>query len=189
MRSFIQKYALLTENEWHLINDAFNPVEFRKNEMILSEGQVCRHFYFLEKGLIRFFILKDGNDITKYFTVAPYFFTSPESFRKKEPANENIQALEDCVAYRINLQQADELLKLKTWALFTREFVREVQQHTGELLLETKTETAEKRYEKLLTRYPDVIHRIPLKHLSSFLGIAPQSLSRIRQKFRNSPRT
>ncbi len=76
----------------------------------------------------------------------------------------------------------NELEKIESWNTFIRKLVNEVQEYTETFLMEVRTETAEKRYEKLMQRYPTVIHKIPLKHLSSFLGIAPQSLSRIRKK-------
>jgi len=181
-KKFIQNYTDLPDDEWKIISNAFERKEFQKNEMILEEGYVCRYFYFLEEGLIRFFLLNDGNDITKFFTVAPYCFTSNDSFRNQKPAVENIQALEKTFAWQITLKQANDLLELKSWNTFTRKFVHEVQSHTEVLLMESKTETAENRYLNLLKKYPYLIQKIPLKHLSTFLGIAPQSLSRIRKK-------
>lgn len=182
LQKFIESYTQLTESDWNAISQAFERHEFRKNEMILTEGAVCRHFYFLEEGIIRFFILNDGDEITKFFTIAPYCFTAKDSFRNQTPARENIQALEKTVVWQTTLQQANDLLALPAWSDFTRKFIHEVQSYTEELLMESKTETAENRYRKLQQKYPALIQRIPLKHLSSFLGIAPQSLSRIRNK-------
>ena len=181
-RRFIESYTDLSDADWHIIQQAFEKKEFAKNEIILAEGSICRYFYFLEKGLIRFFVNTDGNEITKFFTNAPYCFTSKNSFRMQTPAKESIQSLEKTVVWQITLKQANELLELKSWNNFTRKFVNEVQTYTEELLWEIKTETAEERYKKLLLQYPELTQRIPLKHLSTFLGIAPQSLSRIRKK-------
>lgn len=183
LKEFIESYTGLPDDDWEIISNAFERKEFQKNEMILEEGRICRHFYFLEEGMVRFFILSDGNDITKFFTIAPYCFTSKDSFRNQKPALENIQAIEKTVVRQIDLNQANDLLELKSWSTFTRKFMHEVQCHIEELLMESKTETAENRYHKLVQRYPELIQKIPLKHLSTFLGIAPQSLSRIRKKF------
>ncbi len=180
-REFIEKYTSVPDTDWKVIEAAFERREFKKNELILSEGNICRHFYFLEEGLIRYFLNIDGNDITKFFTVAPYCFTSKDSFRNQKPSAENIQALEKTIVWQTSLAKANELLELKSWNNFTRKFVHEVQSYTEDLLMEAKTETAENRYFKLRENYPEVIHKIPLKHLSTFLGIAPQSLSRIRK--------
>ncbi len=181
-RKFIEGYTEITDEDWNVITEAFERKEFAKNEMILNEGCVCRYFYFLESGLVRFFVYKDGDDITKFFTVAPYCFTSKNSFRNQKPSQENIQSLEKTVVWQTTLKQATDLLNLKSWNTFTRKFVHEVQSQTEELLMRNKIETAETRYFQLVDEYPDLIQKIPLKHLSSFLGIAPQSLSRIRKK-------
>lgn len=181
-RKFIEQYAEVPEPDWQAISQAFERREFRKNELILDEGTICRYFYFLEEGLIRFFVLNDGDDLTKFFTSAPYCFTSKDSFRNQKPARESIQALEKTIVLQTTLKQANELLELKSWNTFTRKFVHEVQSHTEELLVKIKTETAETHYQNLVKQYPEIIQKIPLKHLSTFLGIAPQSLSRIRKK-------
>lgn len=182
LKVFIEKYIKLDEKDWQLISSSFECVAFSRNEIILNEGNICHYFYFLEKGLVRFYYLKDGNEITRYFTDAPYCFTSKESFRNRIASTEYIEAVEDCVTWRISLDKSNELLKLKSWNDFTRSFLHEVQSNLELLLSELATETAEERYKKLLEKHPDVIERIPLKHLASFLGIAPQSLSRIRKK-------
>jgi CRP-like cAMP-binding protein len=181
-RKFIEGYTHISAADWEVIQMAFERKEFAKNEIILEEGNICRHFYFLEEGIIRFFVFNDGNDITKFFTLAPYCFTSKNSFRTRTPAQESIQALDRTIVWQTTLNHANELLELKSWGDFTRKFVHEVQSYTEQLLLENKTETAEQRYGKLLVKHPDIIQKIPLKHLSTFLGIAPQSLSRIRKK-------
>lgn len=184
-RKFIEKYTAVPDAEWKIIGQAFERKVFAKNEFILEEGKICRHFYFLEEGLIRFSLLVNGNDITKFFTVAPYCFTSKDSFRNQKPSGESIQALKKTVVWQTTISRANELLELKSWSEFTRKFVHEVQSHIEELMMEAKTETAENRYLKLQENYPEIIHQIPLKHLSTFLGIAPQSLSRIRKRIQN----
>lgn len=181
-RRFIEKYTSVPDSEWQIIEQAFEKKEFAKNEIILAEGNICRHFYFLEEGLIRFYINNEGDETTKFFTFAPYCFTSKNSFREQKPAEENICTLEKTVVWQTTLTRANKLLELKSWDTFTRKFIHEVQSYTEELLLEIKTETAEQRYLKLLEKFPALIQRIPLKYLSGYLGIAPQSLSRIRKK-------
>jgi len=185
LRTFLERYTKLTDPEWDIIRSCFEEKVFRKNELILEEGKVCRHFWFLEEGLVRYFILRDGNEVTRFFTAAPYCFTSKDSFRQRIPAMENIQALERTLTWQITLENSNKLLEVKAWEIFTRNFLHEVQSQMEELLFEITTETAENRYLKLLGRYPDLVNKIPLKHLSGFLGIAPQSLSRIRRKINN----
>ena len=76
-------------------------------------------------------------------------------------------------------------MEVKSWNTFVRKLIQEVQYFTEKILEEIQTETAEKRYEKMLKNEPLPLQRIPLKYLASFFGIAPQSLSRIRKKIAN----
>ena len=75
-RYFIHQYTTLSNADWASIEKSLVRLEVKKETLILEEGKICRHLYFLEKGLLRFFILKEGNDITKYFTDVPYAHSS-----------------------------------------------------------------------------------------------------------------
>jgi CRP/FNR family transcriptional regulator, anaerobic regulatory protein len=180
---FIASYSPLGFTEWQQIIELFERKEFSKNEIILEEGKICRHFYLLESGLIRFYYTIDGNDITKTFTIAPYCFTSRTSFRKHTPSLEGIQALEKTVTWQITYDRYSLLEHFASWNMFMKRILNEIQEFADQLYMQSKTMTAEARYKELLLHYPPgLIQKIPLKHLSTFLGIAPQSLSRIRQK-------
>ncbi len=182
LRQFIEKYTSVPTDDWKEIFECFEKRTIQKEEIVLEEGKVCKHLYFVESGLLRFYINKGGNDITKFFTEAPYLFTSQASFNSQKPATENIQAIEKSIVWQITYKQTNELYRLKSWTDFARKIIQEVQFFTEEILEELQTETAKLRYEKMLKNSPSLLQRIPLKHLASYLGIAPQSLSRIRKK-------
>ncbi len=182
LRKFIERYQSLSNSDWKMIEHLFKSNSVNKNEFILREGKICRKLYFLEKGLLRYFIDKDGMEVTKFFTIAPYFFTSQVSFNNKTPAKENIQAIEDAIIWEISYEDNNKLLELKSWNQFARKITQEVQFFTEEILEELQSETATDRYIKMLNKQGDLIQRIPQKILASYLGIAPQSLSRIRRK-------
>ncbi len=185
-KEYLKNYTQLPDDEWDLIRKDFRRIVFKKNEYILEEGTICKHFFFFEKGLVRFCCNVDGEDVTKTFCIAPYCFTSKTSFRKLIPAHESIQALEESVVWQITYDQYKELEKINSWNIFMRKLINEIQEFMENRLLESKIFTAEKNYENLLIRYPSVIKKIPLKHLASFLGVAPQSLSRIRNNLQNN---
>lgn len=181
-RIFIENYTTLSDSDWKEISKCFEQRILDKDQILLAEGKVCRHLYFIESGLLRFYINKEGNDITKFFTEAPYCFTSQVSFTAEKPATENIQAIEKSVVWQTTLKQANELLELKSWNTFVRKLIQEVQSYTEKILQDIQTETAEFRYEKMVQSNPALLQRLPLKYLASYFGIAPQSLSRIRKK-------
>lgn len=189
LRRFIENYVSLTDSDWNTIFHFFEQRIIEKDEIVLNEGKICRHLYFLESGLMRYFIVKDGTEVTKFFTDAPYCFTSQLSFTSEKPATESIQAIEQSIIWQITLQEANNLLELKSWSTFIRKLIQEVQFYTESILQELQTETAEYRYSKMLINNSSFVQRIPLKYLASYFGIAPQSLSRIRKKILQAPKS
>ena len=188
-KQFMERYTSVSKADWEKIEQCLVLRTVEKEEIILSEGKICRHLYFLESGLLHFFISKNGNDITKFFTEAPYLFTSQLSYNQQIAASENIQAIEKSVIWQISKEQADALMSLKSWQIFAQKITQEVQFFTEEILEALQTETAEERYIKMLEQEQDLLQRVPLKNLASYLGIAPQSLSRIRKKIAEKSRT
>lgn len=182
-RSFIETFISLSDKDWQKIQVLFVRKEYSKNDLILEEGKICRDFYFLESGIIRFFINNDGNEITKTFTIAPFCFTSKVSFRNQTPAEESIQALDNIIVWQITYQEHKKLEALPCWNLFIRKLLNQVQEYSEKFLMDMRTMTAEERYISIINQYPShILENVPLKYLSSFLGVAPQSLSRIRNK-------
>jgi len=86
-------------------------------------------------------------------------------------------------------EDAYKLLKIEAWSTFIREIIQEVQYNTETILEDLQNETAEERYSKMLEEKSVLLNRVSLKHLASYLGIAPQSLSRIRKKITQKKRT
>jgi len=188
-KKYIQKYTFLKKEEWQEIEKSLERKTIPKKTILLEEGKVCKDLYFLENGLLRFFIWRDGEAISKFFTIAPYCFTSQRSFTSQKPTKENIEALEDSVIWQMKREDAYELFKFESWSNFIRELTQEVQYNTEVILEEIQNQTAEERYSKMLEEKSILLERVPLKYLASYLGIAPQSLSRIRKKILEKSRT
>lgn len=180
-RQFIHSYTTLSNEDWLKIEPFLVRIDVKKDTILLEQGKVCRHLYFLESGLLRFFILKDGQEVTKYFTDIPYCFTSIKSFEAQIPATESIETLEDTILWAMSSDNVKTLFSLPAWNTFARKLIQEVQTYTDEILEDLQTETAENRYRKMLAENDPLLQRVPLKHIASYLGIAPQSLSRIRK--------
>lgn len=188
-RSFINNYHRIPDAEWQAVETRLVRREIQKGDILLPAGKVCRHVWLLESGLMRYFVDRDGVDVSKFFTRAPYCFTSQRSFNTCTPANESIEALEDGVLWQLTKTDVDELLDLPGWAAFVRALTQEVQFFTEEIIEGLQNQTAEARYRKMLQAGDPLLSRVPLKHLASFLGIAPQSLSRIRKRLAATERS
>ena len=181
-RSYLNEYTTISDQDWKAIASKLERVVIQRKAILLREGEVCRNVYFVEEGLLHFFIIRDGLEVTRYFTPAPYLFTSQQSFSNLQPAQENIQAIEDCMLWKMSHEAAYELLELRSWSTFVRKLLQEVQYNTELIYTETQTLTAEERYQKLLAESPELLQRVPQKLIASYLGIAPQSLSRLRKR-------
>lgn len=154
-------------------------------ELLQEVGSVCRNIYFVEKGLARIFYYHDGKDITEYFAFESDMIIRAESLFSGKPTPKGIEALEESVFISISadalFRSFDTLPRLER--LFNRlwqgAWVESLQR-----LEQLQFHTAEERYLDLLQRAPEMVQRIPLKHLASYLGITQVSLSRIRSKIR-----
>jgi CRP-like cAMP-binding protein len=166
------------------LHDCFEKITLAKNEYLLKEGKICRHLYFLEKGVLRGFYTLEEKEITHWFGFENDFVTSFHSFITAEPSVENIQLLESCMLWRI--------AKEKLTALFDRyheieRLVRIVNEkyyiRLEERYVNAQFKTAAERYENLLLQSPHIIERVSLGHIASYLGISQETLSRIRSRF------
>lgn len=183
LKAFLQERYKLTNAEWELIRASFDKVEVAKNTFLLEEGQHCEYLYYLHEGLVRFFRWEDGEEKTQYLTFEDYFFTQQESFFLRRPSNVNIQAIEPSVLLRIHEKDLTRVRQQSpAWSQFAFEIRAEVQVVTETLLRDFQSRTAKERYLTILEQQPEMVRRVPLKYLASFLGITPESLSRIRKE-------
>ena len=184
IRTYIMQYTPIKDCDWELIFPCLVRKPYAKGEILQREGSVCKKVSFLETGFLRYFMTQDGIDKTKFFTEPPYCFTSQRSLLKASPAEEGIEALEDSIVWEMNKKNAFRLLEeCLPWNTFVRELVQEVQYYTEQILLESQNLTAEQRYIQMVENGDIRLQKVPLKHLASYLGVAPQSLSRIRKKY------
>lgn len=184
LHAFIAEKIALTEKEWLFVADRLETVSIKANTLLLREGQVCGHLYFANKGLMRFFITtSDGKDTTKFFTPEHQLFTSQQSFSTQTPARENIEALEDTELLAISHAALQRIYdNVPKWNALIRRVLQDVNGMTERIYMDSITITAEERYRRLLEDEPEIALRAPLKHIASYLGVTPESLSRIRKK-------
>jgi CRP-like cAMP-binding protein len=182
--SHITNYAPLSHEAQHALQDCFEKITIAKHEFLLTQGQVCRHLYFLEKGALRGFYNLDGKEITHWFGFEKDFVTSFHSFITQEAAVENIQLLEGSILWAISKEtltqlfnQYHEIERLMRIA-YEKYYIR-----LEERFVNAQFKTASERYENLLQQTPHIIERVPLGYIASYLGISQETLSRIRSKF------
>ena len=155
-----------------------------KNEYLLTEGQVCRHLYFLQQGALRGFYNLDGKEITHWFGFENDFVTSFHSFTTREPSVENIQLLEGSILWSISKDTVSDLfneyheIERLVRIAYEKYYIR-----LEERFVNAQFKTARERYENLLQQTPHILERVPLGCVASYLGISQETLSRIRSQF------
>ncbi|MEM9933109.1 MAG: cyclic nucleotide-binding domain-containing protein [Bacteroidota bacterium] len=190
LRLFIQNRVAVSEEEWDIIRSYFSYHESQANEHLLEEGKVCRQLYYLHRGMMRFYVWKDGLDRTKFFAYPDYFFTSQASFHPQRPATENIQCLENSQYLALSYEDREWMrANLAVWNTFATILKLEVQEATEKLLMGFQNANATERYLFLLEEDPILLERVPLKYLASYIGVTPESLSRIRKNILPHRRT
>lgn len=156
---------------------------YSKNHLLHVEGTICNHVFFIQKGLARAFYHKDGQEITAHFAVENGFITAIDSFIQRKKSRYNIELLEDSIVISISHQDLYQLLeKSSKYEKFVRMYLEQIYIDLAERLEDLLFHTAKERYNKLIQKMPNLLLRVNLKHIASYLGITQETLSRIRAK-------
>lgn len=181
--SHIRKYCQLSDESLHRLGSVLKPVELEKGSLLITEGKVCQHVYFLEQGCLRGFYNVDGREITYWFAFENNFVTSLLSFVTRLPGMENIQLLEDCKLWAIAYDDLQTLYQTHTDINTLGRIMNErYYVMLEERFVSNHFKEARDRYENLLARAPHILQRVPLGHVASYLGMTQETLSRIRSK-------
>jgi CRP-like cAMP-binding protein len=179
----IKHFVNLTEEDISVIEQLFVKKELKENERLLTEGEVCKEFIFVEKGLIRHSVNNDGKDETIFFSAENDFVCDFESFVNKAPSKKTFVTLEDTTVYCISYNNMQLFYKkVSTGERFGRLYLEMTFAKAIEHIVTTLTGTAEQRYLIFLSNFKHIQQRIPQYYIASFIGVTPQSLSRIRRE-------
>jgi len=179
---FIAKYVSLTEEEKNalLSLNIFRTV--KKGTILLKEGQLTKESYFVLKGCIRTYYVLEGDEKTTAFYTEMEALTPP-CVVSKTPSDYYISCVEDCILTVSNSDMEAEVnSKFPKFEIMCRLLSEELLAKQRIDFDEFKTSSPEQRYLNLLQKRPDLIQRVPQHQLASYLGIKPQSLSRLRAR-------
>lgn len=166
-----------------LVESLFSPHQLEAGDFFLQADDVCRHVGFVSQGLLRYYLLDDGVEHTYDFSPERTFVCNYESFLTQTPSTRFIHALEPTTLWRITYTGLQQLYnQLEHGQEFGRLVAEYLFVSTLQKLTSFYRETAEQRYNHFLKLFPGLAERIPQYVVASYVGIKPQSLSRLRAK-------
>jgi len=175
----------LLENQVDVILSSFSFLNLSKNQFFAEEGKVCKHFCFVESGILQHSIEILGEEKTTYLALTNSSTTALNSFKNRIPSRKNIRALCDCNLWVIDFENFDRLLKNNS--AFNRFYYNLIENQIfliDDYRIDLLTLTPEERYKKLLVNEPKFLQQVPLHYLASFLGISSRHMSRIRKNIK-----
>lgn len=185
MRPLIDSFgdiAKLSKEAETLFMESVTKKEFKKKQLLQEAGSVCNQLYFIERGVARTFYYKNGREITYWLAAENDFVGSMASFFTRRPSNKHVQTLEDCTLWIFDYVKLEQL--------YTRsaelERMGRLFANYGIAVLENKFDdfhalSAKERYDILVKKHPDILQRVSLGIIASYLGITQETLSRIRR--------
>jgi len=183
----IQKYFeetfKLSDEDWNIFSSRLIKNKFPKKHILLKTGQIENHLSFIETGIVRFYIPNEKSDHTFSFAFGDSFVSGYNSFLTRMPSTYQMETLTETILWQLTYANLQEIYELTTMG-------NAIGRHASEDLFLKKSkrelsllnETAEERYLKLFTEQPELIQKIPLSYIASYIGITPQALSRIRKR-------
>lgn len=174
----------IPEHDRAQCRDTFKPLRAARDTMLEVAGKVPVHHNFIVSGFMRKFYINDkGEEVTVDLNNGPRFFTSYFPFVSQTISNEYLQCITDCELLRITKADADSSSQTSiTQKDYTIRLFQQIQEEDRQRMNDLATLTAEQRYIKLMKDCPNIIKNVPLKYIASYLGIKPESLSRIRRE-------
>ena len=182
-RSLLAK-APFSEEDLQKCKDHFVPKKIRKRQYVLQEGDVCNRSTFIEKGALYSYTIDDkGTQHVIQFAFEGWWIGDLYSFLTGEPSKMNIEALEDSEVLTIDRQDHFKLLsEVPKYETYYRILFQDAYVALQRRVSSTIGLTAEEKYQRLINQYHAFINRVPLHLIASYLGVSPETLSRIRKQ-------
>lgn len=183
LRKHLSETDYFSDDDFNKLISYLTPVTLRKKDFFTVQGEHCRYLAFVNAGCLRAFHTDHkGDEFTMYFAFLNWWTGDKTSFYSGTPSRFSVQALEETELFRANKKDWEEALdQIPAFEKWYRVKTRKSYEAAQQKLIDSQTETAEEKYLKLLKNAPEIVQRIPQHYIASYLGIKPQSLSRIRK--------
>lgn len=184
LRAHIEKRVHLTDEEFNICTKYFVSKKLKKHQFLLNEGDVCRYIGFVNSGCLREYKIDNkGTEHILQFAIEDWWVSDLNSFLSGLPATYNIDALQDSEVLLLEKSAREELLdNCPKMERFFRLLIEANHIAKQQRIADSLSASAEERYLKFIKTYPKLLEQVPQNQIASYLGITPQSLSRIRKE-------
>jgi CRP-like cAMP-binding protein len=183
LENYIHTFFGVQQNDVSQIVTFFKPVQLKKGDYFLKTGMSANKLAFVQSGLLREFVEIEGKEITKWITSKGYFVVDLGSFVFGQSARWNIQALTDCELHIIDFVDYQNIGQvIPKWLELEKMFITKCFSILEDRVLQHLSLSAEERYNQLFEFNKELFNVVPLQYLASMLGMAPETLSRLRKK-------
>jgi CRP-like cAMP-binding protein len=174
----------LTKSEWENFHVKLKRKKLNAKTAIIKEGSIAHNIYFIEYGLLRTYHLQDGKEINTYFACDNQFISTFSSFITQTASFETLEAIENSVVYELSYQALSELYsEFPKFEKLGRILAEKNYLCVLDRTLTMQTKTAKEKYLEFIKNYDsNIIQKVPQYMIATFLGIAPESLSRARKE-------
>lgn len=184
LQNAINAISPVSPTDFELLKTVTKHLMVKKRTNLLAQGEVCKNIYFIKKGFFRMFYLDlNGNEVNFRFAAENNFMVNYQSFLTQNPSNYYWQAMQDSEISYFAYQDVQRLYKeCPAWEHFGRVMSEHVYMQLNERVEMFQFMSPEQRYQHLLTTKPELFNQVSQFHLSSYLGVKPESLSRLRKR-------
>lgn len=186
LKDSILEHVSISDDEWELCKNSFRPKRILKRQFLLQEGDVCRWLAFVEKGAsYSFSVDSKGNQHVLRFAFDGWWIADLLSFFTDEPSTLNIEILEDCQLLLLDRKNHEKLLEvIPSYERYHRIIVQNAYVALQQRVENALGLTAEEKYARLIKHNPEFMNRVPLNLVASYLGMSPETLSRVRGNYK-----
>lgn len=180
-KKFIQESISINDEDFNVLLDLIKIKKIKKREFILHQNSVCNEVSYISKGLLRNYYLKDGNEINTCFCMENSIALSLDSLLNRSSSKESIQAIEDSIIISLSYNNLMKLYAIDTkWESLSRLLTEKECLRLSKKAEANSFETAKSKYYNLLKNEPEIIQRVPVQFIASYIGISRETISRIR---------